>query len=430
MHIIMSASFRFLHAADLHLDSPLRGLARRGAAANAFRDASRRALENLVAAAMEQKVAFLIIAGDIYDGDWKDFTTGQFFVRQMGRLAQAGIRVFILRGNHDAASVITKDLPLPGNVHAFSVRTAETVRMDELGVALHGRGFANRHVPENIVLNYPPATPGHFNIGVLHTSLTGREGHEVYAPCTIADLARLDYDYWALGHVHQREVVNENPHVVFPGNMQGRHARETGPKGATLVEVADGRITALTALTLDAARFETLDIDLSGVEDMSGLYHMARAAFHAAVEGAEGRPLAARLHLHGTTPLHPHLLSHPLQLLEDMQALAAEAGVDVLVEKVVPATHDARPHGELALSGFDAILDDIAADPAFVAEITAALTELRAKAPKDLARMAGEDDPSMAHWATQAIATARTGILARLADDLAPAAPRSKEDEA
>lgn len=426
----MSATFRFLHAADLHLDSPLRGLARRGAAAHAFRDASRRALENLVAAAIERKVAFLIIAGDIYDGDWKDFTTGQFFVRQMGRLAQAQIRVFILRGNHDAASVITRDLPLPGNVHAFSVRTAETVRLEELGVALHGRGFANRHVPENIVLNYPPATPGHFNIGVLHTSLTGREGHEVYAPCSIADLERLDYDYWALGHVHQRELVSERPHILFPGNLQGRHARETGPKGATLVEVVDGRIRALTALTLDAARFETLELDLAGIADMAGLHQAARSAFHAAVEGAEGRPLAARVHLRGATPLHTRLIAHPLQLLEDMQALAAEAGPDVLVEKVVPATQDTHPHGELALTGFDAILEEVAADPAFAAEIAATLADLRQKAPRDLARLNGEPELAAEEWAAQAIANAQATILARLTDEQASASPAVPEEQA
>lgn len=426
----MSAPFRFLHAADLHLDSPLRGLARRGSMADSFLDASRRALENLVAAAIAHEAAFLIIAGDIYDGDWKDFATGQFFVRQMGRLAQADIRVFILRGNHDAASLISRELPLPSNVHEFSVHRAESVTMEELGVTLHGRGFAERHVPENIVLDYPPARAGHFNIGVLHTSLTGREGHEVYAPCTVPDLLRLGYDYWALGHVHQREVVHDAPPIVFPGNLQGRHARETGPKGATLVDVEDGRITALTPLILDTARFETLELDLSGAQGMAHLHHTARAALRAAAEIAEGRPVAARIVLRGVTSLHPHLLAHPAQIYEDMQALASEAGPDMLVEKVVTATQDVRTHGELALTGFDAILDEVASDPAFLAEIAATLGELRAKAPQDLTQLDESASLSDSARATAAIEAARQGILARLADDVPLAEATTPENEA
>src|SRR5258708_10949813 len=126
--------FRFLHAADLHLDSPMTGLVRRGETAGLFVEASRRALENLVSRGIEEKVAFLIIAGDIYDGDWRDYATGQFFVRQMGRLARGGVRVFTVRGNHDAETVITRALPLPENVHSFSVRSVATIVIEELAV--------------------------------------------------------------------------------------------------------------------------------------------------------------------------------------------------------------------------------------------------------------------------------------------------------
>ncbi|MGQ3675107.1 metallophosphoesterase family protein [Xanthobacter sp. TB0139] len=422
-------SFRFLHAADLHLDSPLRGLARRGEMAGAFLEASRRALENLVEAAIHHQVAFVVIAGDIFDGDWKDFSTGQFFIRQMGRLAQADIRVFTLRGNHDAASVITKDLPIPRNVHIFSEDAAETVTMPELNVALHGHGFATRHVPRNIALDYPAARPGHFNIGVLHTSLTGREGHEVYAPCSIPDLERSGYDYWALGHVHQREVVkNERPAIVYPGNLQGRHARETGPKGATLVEVQGGNITALTALTLDAARFERLEIDLSGVTNMGSLHQLARTALLAAVEGAEGRPLAARLVLKGETPLHAHLLAHPGQIFEEMMALAAEAGTDVMVEKVRLHTSDPQPHVSLSVTGFDAFLDEVAADPDFLAEISGTLDTLRQKSPPHLPPFDELGPDGMDGLARRAIMAARDAILAHLGDD-APAADLPADDQ-
>ncbi|MGU3493094.1 exonuclease SbcCD subunit D [Xanthobacteraceae bacterium A53D] len=409
-------TFRFLHAADLHLDSPLRGLARRGAAAGAFVEATRRALENLVDTAIERQVAFLIIAGDIYDGDWRDYATGQFFVRQMGRLGRAGIPVFLIRGNHDAESVITRSLPLPENVRSFAAGTVDRAELPDFNVVLHGRSFETRHVDENVVLAYPPAEPGRFNIGLLHTSLTGREGHDVYAPCAVDDLLRLGYDYWALGHIHLREVVHESPPIVFPGNLQGRHARETGPKGATLVSVSAGRVIGLEALALDVVRFAHVEIDLSGIEDASGLNASAGRAMAEVAEAAGGRPVALRVTLSGATDLHGHLAAHREQATEEMQALAFHAGADLFLEKLRLATRPRHAAGGLmALSGFDDILAEVADDPAFRAEIAATLATLRTKAPAEAWAMldAGADPEAMAD---SALAQARESVEAALAD--------------
>jgi DNA repair exonuclease SbcCD nuclease subunit len=407
------SSFKFLHAADLHLDSPLRGLARRGAIAGAFVEASRRALENLVSAAIGEQVAFLIIAGDIYDGDWRDYATGQFFVRQMGRLARADIPVFTIRGNHDAESVVSKSLPLPTNVRSFSVRAVESVAIEELRVKLHGRGFANRHVADNVALEYPPATPGYFNIGLLHTSLTGRDGHDVYAPCSVEDLERTGYDYWALGHIHQREVVPGRTTIVFPGNLQGRHARETGPKGATLVTVTDGRIAKLEALTLDAARFEHVMLDLTGIEARVAFEEQVRDAVRAAREAAD-RPLALRLTLHGETVLHARLSANAAQVAEDVQAIAAEVGDDVLIEKLRNATTGPRGFALSTAIGFDEILAAIAAEPAFRDEIAGTLAEIRGKAPADALKLLGDDTANIGQVAIAAVASAQQAVLAAL----------------
>ncbi len=206
----------FLHAADIHLDSPLRGLQRyEGAPADEIRQATRRALENLVQLAIDQSVAFVLIAGDLYDGDWKDHCTGLFFVSQMVRLREANIPVIVIAGNHDAMNKMTRTLPLPENVHMLDHKRPETIHLEALGVAIHGQSFATQAVLEDLSATYPSAVGGQLNIGLLHTCATGREGHAAYAPCTIPGLVAKQYDYWALGHVHGFEVLHR---IVISGN--------------------------------------------------------------------------------------------------------------------------------------------------------------------------------------------------------------------
>ena len=236
-------SFRFFHAADIHLDSPLTGLAGiEGRVAERIRSAPRAAFEALVECAIQDQVDFVVIAGDLYDGTWRDYKTGLFFSEQMGRLNQAGIPVVILYGNHDAESQITRPLTLPDNVRVFGTRKAETFQFGKLNVALHGWSYREKAVNDNMVPGYPSPVKGAFNIGVLHTALGGMGEHANYAPCSLPELVAKGYNYWALGHVHQGQVLNERPHVVFPGNLQGRHVRETGPKGACLVTVEGGEV--------------------------------------------------------------------------------------------------------------------------------------------------------------------------------------------
>jgi exonuclease SbcD len=213
-------------------------------------------------------VSFVVIAGDIYDGEWRDTSIGLFFNREIARLDRAGIRVFVLKGNHDAESFVTRTISLPGNVFQFPTKP-ETVRIEELQVALHGRSFSNRAMTENIVLDYPDPVSGWFNIGVLHTSCDGRPGHANYATCTVTQLKSLDYQYWALGHVHEYEELAWDPWIVFPGNLQGRNIRECGPKGAVLVDVEDGRVAAVRRLIVDQARWAVVAVDLDGISEDS-----------------------------------------------------------------------------------------------------------------------------------------------------------------
>ncbi len=189
---------KLLHAADLHIDSPLRGLASyEGSPAEELRTASRRALENLVALATSESVDAVLFAGDVYDGDWPDYQTGLFFARQMSLLREAGIPAYLVYGNHDAQNRMTRRLRLPDNVRVLETEGPETIRDEDLGLAVHGQGFGHRDVTDNLALAYPDPCAGLFNVGLLHTALTGREGHDTYAPCTVEHLTGKGYDYWA-----------------------------------------------------------------------------------------------------------------------------------------------------------------------------------------------------------------------------------------
>ena len=343
---------RFLHTADIHLDSPLRGLAGHdGRAAERIRTATRQALAAVVELAIVEQVDGVVIAGDLYDGDWPDFNTGLFFVEQMGRLLRADVPVYLLYGNHDAASRITKSLNLPDNVHVFGSRAPQTFQLPGRNVALHGQSFPQRDVTDNLASHYPPPIAGMFNIGVLHTGLGGMGGHANYAPCRVEQLANHGYDYWALGHVHKRQVVQNRPPIVFPGNVQGRHVRETGAKGVYLVTVTDGEVTNLDFRPCDAVRWceRTVSVEQAGsMADVANA--MGRALTAAVTAEADGRLLVCRLRLQGRCHLHGLLLGGEEQLLAEARAAALQLGDDVVwVEKVVPATTPPESLAEQAL---------------------------------------------------------------------------------
>lgn len=331
-----SAMFRFIHAADIHLDSPLRGLERyEGAPVDQIRNAARRAFENLLELAISEKVSFLVISGDLYDGDWRDYSTGLYFVQQIRKLQRAGIPVFLIAGNHDANNKMTRSLNLPDHVTMFRGDEPHTVLLDDLGVAIHGQSFATAAVHEDLSMGYPPAVKGYFNLGILHTCGNGQEGHDPYAPCTISGLKSKGYDYWALGHIHKREVLCESPFVAFSGNLQGRHVRETGAKGALMVTVHDDGALTTDFRTLDVVRWEVLSIDLSDAEALDQLYDRARLSVREALVKADGRTLCVRIEVTGKTQLHAELHAKRERVTTELRSCASDEGLsNVWVEKV------------------------------------------------------------------------------------------------
>lgn len=419
----MRHSFRFLHAADLHLDSPLRGLSRyEGLSVEEIRSATRRALEALISFAIAEYVDFIVIAGDIFDGKWQDMGTGLFFAATMAKLSAANIPVYLLKGNHDAESLITQRLPLPPLVQFFSSRKVDTFLLEDHAVALHGKSFANPHISEDMTLQYPAAVDGYFNIGVLHTSLGGYTQHETYAPTSIAALTAKQYQYWALGHVHDHAVIAEHPHIVYPGVLQGRKITEAGVKGAVLVEVEDGAVRSCKPIPFDVVRWSRLEVNCSEVETRDALHQRMRTVLRRGIEAeAEGRPLVARVSLTGATALHAELQNSRSLLRDELRAIAAEIDPNLWIEKMTLDTSEsvalpapAATFGEVDSEDLFAMLNQASTNPEFLDVLASDLAVFLSTTPPPAA---GDESINAAvrkgQWATLVL-HASAALRARL----------------
>ncbi len=397
-----------VHAADIHLDSPLVGLEKyEGCPVDVLRGATRKAFEALVTTALEERADLVLLAGDIYDGAWKDYATGFFFVKQMVRLQSGGISVVLVRGNHDAESEIARKLKLPENVRDLSTASPESFEMEQLGVAVHGQGFARRDLTDDLAKRYPPPAPGAFNIGLLHTALWGREGHELYAPTSMGVLADKGYDYWALGHVHRREIVSRAPYVVYPGNLQGRHVRETGPKGATFVTAVSGKIRDVEHRVLDVVRWADIDVRVTEADAVDDVLERARDEIAKIVGDAGDRTVAARVTLSGRTGVRALLAEHEGDVAAGVRVAAMEAASDqIWIGSVRVRTRPAIDI-DAALSSASESSDpvvhllkrmrDLGADDAALLALSGELSDLADKLPEELRRdpaAAFFDDPN------------------------------------
>lgn len=390
---------KFLHAADIHLDSPLRGLERyEGAPVELIRAATRRALENLVELAIREKVDAVVIAGDLYDGDWRDFNTGMFFVRQMSKLHDAGIRVYLIAGNHDAASTMTRKLRLPtnpeGDTMMLSHERAETRRLDDLGFAIHGRSFANQSEQSNLVPDYPKPIPHLFNLGMLHTSLNGSEEHDTYAPCTPAELRAKGYQYWALGHIHKRSVLTDlgNGHapILYSGNVQGRHIREAGDRGCLIVTTNDRHETEITFHPLDVFRWQMCGVSCADITTVDECLECCERSIRTLVRENPKLPLGVRLSLEGSTKLHQQLTSQRDSLIAEIRSMATVVSDGrVWVEQVRQNTryqHDPQlsASGDGPLGELVNYLDELSGSEEGLKSLSEELKDLAKKLPPEI----------------------------------------------
>ncbi len=387
-------TLKFVHCADIHLDSPMRGLARYdGAPVEQLRGATRRAFERLVGLAIDEGVAFVVIAGDLYDGDRDDYHTAMFLQRQLRALQEAGIAVAVVYGNHDAANEITKRLALPANTYAFPSDLPATHTLQDVGVALHGRSYPTRAVSEDLSARYPQPVPGLLNVGVLHTSVDGRPGHDPYAPCTIDGLANRGYQYWALGHVHKRESYQRHGvRIVFPGNLQGRDVGESGSKGASLVEYDDSGIHRVEHRDLHAVRWDRVEVHLEEPATPDDALEAVLSRLQALQADHEAELHAVRVVLAAGPALSRNWLRDADRFEAQLRADAAAGSDRVWLERIELRPTAVRS-GEVpdeALSALREALDAVRSGTSqqLRAEITGLLGRLRSRFGPDAGQVA------------------------------------------
>lgn len=357
---------KILHTADVHLDSPLRSLALRNAE---LRDtvlaASREAFTRLIDLAISEQVTALLIAGDLFDGKERSARTGAFLVGQFDRLREAEIKVFYIKGNHDAENPITGTLDLPGNVHVFDARGGKVELVD--GIWVHGVSFAKRHAPDSLLPSFQPPVPGAVNIAMLHSSLGGTVGHDIYAPCSVADLVGTGFDYWALGHIHKRQVHSKTPWIVMPGIPQGRDIGETGPKSATLLSIDNGKIDVAERPT-SVVDFVQSTLDITTVVDDDALRAALREHFAGVRNTVSARVGVVRLTLKGRPQRYWQFLRDRDAWLEQVGEFARQSGglwIDKLLFDL--SSPDAADDTTKATSELAATMTAIMSEPGFSA---------------------------------------------------------------
>jgi DNA repair exonuclease SbcCD nuclease subunit len=369
---------------------------------------------------LDERVHALVLAGDLYDGDQTSMKTARFLAEQIRRLHQAGIRVFVIRGNHDALSRITKELSFPDSVKVFGGR-AEAVEVDRdaghFPVAIHGLSFAQPHAPESLVAKYKPVVAGAVNIGIMHTSLAGASGHDPYAPCSLADLHTTGFHYWALGHVHKRSIVEGACTIVMPGMPQGRDINESGAKSVTLVTISDDRSIRTEERATSIAQFERVAVDVAGLDDWRDLVIAVTRALEQARDSVASEHLVARVRLTGSTPLS-------WRIRRDLDLLKAEADDrgsligGCWIEKLEVDTHSPDENVESSsgpLVELRRLLEEeILESEALRADLLALADELRAQLPQECRDSLGADETA---FKTGLALLAREGaddVLARL----------------
>lgn len=378
---------RFVHAADLHLDSPFTGLQNIDPqVSSTLYRATFTAYENIISLCIEEKVDALLIAGDIYDSADRSLKAQLAFADGLKRLDAAGIQSFICHGNHDPLSGWEATINIPPTCHRFgpNVETVPVFPSDPDRVRVHGISYSQRDVRENLVPRFGSVEAGPFNIGLLHANVDNNSQHDAYAPCSLGDLESTNMDYWALGHVHTKQVLRSGkPTVIYPGNPQGRHPNERGARGVYLVEVNDNREVSAQFQPVDVVRWETISIDISSLRTEQHLLDAINGSLADNQAASDGRSLIVRLTLEGRGDLHK-TLTRPgfiADLLESTNTTWVQRSPFVWCERIVDSTAQVFDR-EHRLQGMDFVSDllrlgaEARGDDAVIAEMRKLLSDV------------------------------------------------------
>jgi len=372
---------RFVHAADLHLDSPFTGLMDVEDSVGAvLREATFDAYNSIIDLCIRERVDALLVAGDVYDGADRSLRAQIKFVAGLKRLSDEGIRSFICHGNHDPLDGWEARLSLPERCHRFGpdVQVVPLDPDDPGKATVYGVSYPKRDVHENLVPRFQPVSNGGFAIGLLHCNVGSNTGHESYAPCTLDDLARAGMDYWALGHVHNHQVLrDEGPAVVYPGNPQGRHPGETGARGVYLVDVNEAGRVSLQFRPMDVVRWASIDVSIDSMENVQQLLNGVAGRVSELVDGAEGRHVVFRAEVGGRGPLH-HALRRQgfaddlrLQINDDWSRQTPFAWCErVRVDTRSAIDRDERCQGADFVAELLRVVDDVRGDPQAIAGLS------------------------------------------------------------
>lgn len=387
---------RILHTADVHLDSPLASLALRDKGlSEAVDTATRVAFQKITETAIAERATALLIAGDLFDGKQRSARTAVFLTNQLDRLREADVRVFYIKGNHDAENPLTGSLELPDNVHVFSGRGEKVQLTDDIWI--HGVSFTGRQAPDSLLTKFPAPVSGAINIALLHTSLSGAPGHDVYAPCAVNELLTMGFDYWALGHVHKRQIHSEKPWVVMPGIPQGRDIGEAGPKSASLLTISDGKID-VTEVPTSVVEFITDSLDISGAESNDELRIQLRKHIKNTAARLDAKACVLRICLYGAPLRHWQILRDSDYWREQVAEIARETDrlwIDKLIFNLdAPGVQDnsATATDELAM-----YIAEIQSEPGFDNTAQAMVNEIIQDLPAELrARMLPDEGSAQA----------------------------------
>ncbi len=389
---------KILHLADVHLDTVFGSRSER--VRQRLRENIRDAFVQAIDIAIGDRVDAVVIAGDLFDGELLSFTTEKLILDQVQRLADAHIPGFYATGNHDPASMRTRlaSSEWPDGFHVFRSGTPERVDIraasGELRGVIVGAGHETNRVSENLAAGFPPAGGEVPHVGLLHTMVTSAASeqlHDRYAPCDVQDLRRTGYDYWALGHVHTRQQVDEEANAWYSGNVGGRNPRETGPRGALMAHVERGKPAVTEFVSLASVEWRHVVVgDLGGVEDASVLESTVRAQLENTRGESSARDWILILDLEGPCPMEPDLRDPDRKL--ELEEILAESLPALAVELRTPRL----------LTPYDA--DSYRGQPHLLGETLALLAELRESedllpqtAPEPLAHRSGQGEGRAAY---------------------------------